>query len=100
VATISGEVDMSNADEIRGLLEDRLVEDAELHVIDLTATAYLDSAGVRMLFTIAERLRTRGRHLHVVVPVGASVRRVLLLVDLPSRAVFHERIDEILAGGR
>ena len=57
VATISGEIDMSNADEIRTVLEDRLVEDATMYVIDLTATQYLDSAGLRMLFTIAERLR-------------------------------------------
>jgi anti-sigma B factor antagonist len=98
VATISGEIDMSNADEIRSLIEDRLVEDAGLHVIDLTATAYLDSAGIRMLFTIAERLRMRGRRLHVVVPMGASVRRLLVLVDLPSRAELHERIADAFVG--
>ena len=61
VATISGEIDMSNADEIRTVLEDRLVEDASMYVIDLTVPQYLDSAGLRMLFTIAERLRVRGR---------------------------------------
>ena len=64
VATVSGEIDMSNAEAIRGLLEDRLVEDAPIHVIDLSTTEYIDSAGVRMLFTLAERLRaarsTRG----------------------------------------
>ena len=70
VATISGEIDMSNAEEIRTVLEDRLVEDASMYVIDLTATQYLDSAGLRMLFTIAERLRVRGRKLHLVVPEG------------------------------
>jgi anti-anti-sigma factor len=98
VATISGEVDMSNADEIRTVLEDRLVEDATMYVIDLTATLYLDSAGLRMLFTIAERLRVRGQRLHLVVPEGSSVRRLLAIVELSSRVTMHARVDEALAG--
>jgi len=99
IATISGEIDMSNAEEIRTVLEDRLVEDASMYVIDLTATQYLDSAGLRMLFTIAERLRVRGRRLHLVVPEGASVRRLLAIVELPSRVTMHARVDEAFAGG-
>ena len=89
---------MSNADEIRTVLEDRLVEDATTYVIDLTGTQYLDSAGLRMLFTIAERLRVRGRTLHLVVPEGASVRRLLTIVEMPSRVSMHARVDEALAG--
>jgi anti-anti-sigma factor len=79
------------------VLEDRLVEGASMYVIDLTATQYLDSAGLRMLFTIAERLRVRGRRLHLVVPEGASVRRLLAIVELPSRVTM--RVDEAFAGG-
>jgi anti-anti-sigma factor len=95
VATITGEIDVSNADEIRLLLEDRLVEDAALHVIDMTATKYLDSAGVRMLFTIAERLRERGRRLHVVVPDDSAIRRLLVFVELDSRVELYPRIESV-----
>jgi anti-anti-sigma factor len=96
VATVTGEIDISNADEIRMLLEDRLVEDAALHVIDLTETQYLDSAGIRMLFTVAERLRERGRTLHIVVPDDSAVRRLMLIVELPSRVALHPALSEVL----
>jgi anti-anti-sigma factor len=96
VATISGEIDMSNADEICRWLERSLVRDASRHVIDLSSTTYLDSGGVRMLFTIAERLRSRGRQLHIVVPEGAPIHRILMLVELSSRATMHDTLDAAL----
>jgi anti-anti-sigma factor len=96
VATISGEIDMSNAEEICRTLENGLVRDANRHVIDLSPTTYLDSGGVRMLFTIAERLRSRGRQLHIVVPETAPIHRILVLVELSSRAAFHDTLDDAL----
>ena len=77
VATITGEIDMSNAEDLARVLEEQLVRDADRHIVDLSGTTYLDSAGVRMLFAISERLQTRGRDLHVVVPEAAAIHRVL-----------------------
>jgi anti-anti-sigma factor len=98
VATITGEVDMSNAEELARVLEEQLVREADRHIVDLTGTTYLDSAGVRMLFAISERLQTRGRDLHVVVPEAGPIHRVLLIVDLASRARVHARLEDAFNG--
>ena len=100
VATITGEIDMSNAEDLARVLEERLVRDAARHIVDLSGTTYLDSAGVRMLFAISERLQTRGRDLHVVVPEAAPIHRVLLIVDLASRAQVHPRLEDAFDGDK
>jgi anti-sigma B factor antagonist len=52
VLTVTGEIDMSNA----GVLVDAL-ENTQGHVVvDLTAVEYLDSAGLAVLFTHADRI--------------------------------------------
>ena len=52
IARVIGEVDISNA----GTLQERLMEagspEAAAVVVDLTKTEYLDSAGIRTLFTV------------------------------------------------
>ena len=99
VATISGEIDMSNAEEIRTVLEDRLVEDAPMYVIDLTATRVPRQR--RSPHAVHHRrtaARTRPKAA-LVVPEGASVRRLLAIVELPSRVTMHTRVDEAFAGG-
>jgi anti-sigma B factor antagonist len=100
VATITGEIDMSNAEDLARVLEEQLVRDAARHIVDLSGTTYLDSAGVRMLFAISERLLTRGRDLHVVVPEAAPIHRVLLIVDLASRAQVHPRLEDAFDGDK
>ena len=95
VATITGEIDISNVDEIASLLENQLAEDAHVQVIDLTGTSYLDSAGLRILYVIAERLRARRRTLHLVVPEQAPILRLLELIDLPRHVEMHSRIESV-----
>ncbi len=52
-----------------------------------------------MLFAISERLQSRGRDLHVVVPEAGPIHRVLLIVDLASRCV-HPRLEDAFDGDR
>lgn len=96
VVRILGEVDVSNAEEVGALLDSSVDNLSMVHVVDLSDTAYLDSVGVRLLFSLAERLRARRRDLHVVVPEGAVIRRVLLLADLPRLATLHASLQEVL----
>jgi anti-sigma B factor antagonist len=95
VATITGEIDVSNVDEVASRLEGQLAEDAPVQVIDLTGTSYLDSAGLRLLYVIADRLRARRRTLHLVVPEHAPILRLLELVDLPRHVEMHTRIADV-----
>jgi anti-anti-sigma factor len=70
--TVSGEIDMSNA----GSLAQALDGGSGPLVLDLTAVEYLDSAGLNVLFTHAERLEL------VVTPLLEPVLTISGLADL------------------
>jgi anti-anti-sigma factor len=101
VARLSGEIDMSNANEVGDELSSAVPNTALGLVLDLTALTYLDSSGVHLVFDLAERLRRRQQQLRVVVPSGAPIRRVLRIVELddsvPVLASVDEAIEEIRA---
>jgi anti-anti-sigma factor len=81
VALVSGEIDLSNADATFSILK-RAADNAHGGlVLDLSKLEYLDSAGVRLLFTLARFVRRNGGNLRAVVPRGARIRRVLELAD-------------------
>jgi anti-anti-sigma factor len=93
VAHIEGELDMSSAPALRNRLLDA-VENQDLGlVVDLSDTTYVDSAGLNLLFELAERLATRQVAFAVVYPEGGIVERVFGLVDISSVASVHHSVD-------
>ena len=84
VAVISGEVDISNVDDITRRLM-TLPNFAPGLVVDLRLVAYMDSTGISMLHDLAGRLRERSQQLIVVCPPGSPPRRVLELTGLITR---------------
>lgn len=103
VARISGEVDASNAVELGRALGERLPSSAHGLVLDLSAVAYLDSAGIELLFGLARRLGDRRQRLRLGVPERSPVRRVLEICDISSVAPMatsaEAAVDEITALG-
>lgn len=97
VASLSGEVDMSNADEIARRLIEAVPNDAVGLVIDLSAAAYLDSAAIRVLFDLARRLGNRQQRIQAVVPTKSMVRRVLQLTKLDAVIPFEEDLAVAIA---
>lgn len=91
VAAISGEVDISNVDEVRAQLI-ALPNFAPGLVVDLRRVDYLDSTGVSLLHDLAGRLRERSQRLIVVCPLGSPPRRVLELTGLVTRTTV---VDEL-----
>jgi anti-anti-sigma factor len=81
VARIGGEVDMSNADRLLDELMARVGTTPWL-ILDLTACAYLDSAGLRMVARVDQRCRTVGAGLRVVVDPRGSIDRVLEMTHM------------------
>jgi len=79
---IRGEIDISNAAEVSAEVEASMPNGTETLVIDLTATTYLDSAGVQFLFHLAQRLQSRRQHMRLVVPEEAPIRSVLELTGM------------------
>jgi stage II sporulation protein AA (anti-sigma F factor antagonist) len=94
VVAIGGEIDLSNVDAVRRLIDANL-DAANRLVVDLCDLAYIDSAGIALLFALSERLETRGQELHVVVPEPSPVRRVLMFTDLPTHVAMHGSAEEV-----
>jgi anti-anti-sigma factor len=97
VARLLGEIDLANARELEGELTNAVPNDALCLVLDLTETDYLDSAGVRLVFGLAESLRRRSQDLCLVVPLDSPTRRVLDLCGVEQVAAIAERVDVAVA---
>jgi anti-anti-sigma factor len=82
VARLQGEIDASNVKEMGDRLRSLLSNRSVALVIDLSATTYLDSAGINMLFALAEELRGRQQRLALVVGDGSPIARMITLTGL------------------
>ncbi|MGI5125357.1 STAS domain-containing protein [Pseudonocardia sp. CA-107938] len=71
---VRGDVDMASADELRAAIA--AVTDQPHVVVDLTATGFFDSSGIRVLFEFADRIT------EVVVVRDGIVARVLDIASL------------------
>jgi anti-anti-sigma factor len=96
LARIVGEVDMSNAEELRAALATAVPAEAKGLVLDLSALDYLDSAGIRMIYHLSEAVRARRQTLEVVVPRGSMVADVLRLAGVADYVGAIETVDEAL----
>lgn len=97
IGEIRGEIDMATARGLRDQLAASVPNTAKGVLLDLSPVPYIDSAGIRLLFGLAEDLQTRRQQLRLVVPEGAPIQTVLRLVDLHAAAPIHPSIDEALA---
>jgi anti-anti-sigma factor len=97
VIHLDGDVDLARAPALREELR-RSVGNAQRGlVVDLGEVRYLDSAGVNVLFEVAEDLANRALRLAVVVPEGSLLDRVIELVDLRAVAAVERTVDAALA---
>ena len=101
VAQTPGDVDVANAALVGEQLAGAVTHDAPCLVLDLTATRYLDSAGIDMLLKLAERLRNRRQALLLVVPEDSPLRRLLSVMGVDASLPVHASVAEAVesAGG-
>ena len=93
IACIVGEVDLSNADQLRKGLVGSMTNEAFGLVIDLSDVAYLDSAGIHVLYEIREQLKKRGQGLRLVVPPGAPAGKALEIAGVRSAVSVADALD-------
>jgi anti-anti-sigma factor len=79
IASVDGEIDMSNATELEMTISHAVGNDAAGLVVDLAKVEYLDSSGVTLLFNLARRVTRRQQLFGVVVPAEAHVHEILTL---------------------
>jgi len=97
VARLTGELDLSNVHDIGDGLGAAVTSEAAGLVIDLSALTHLDSAGVRLLFDLRQRLATARQRLVLVVPVDAAIREVLDLAAVPAAVPTYPDLGEAAA---
>lgn len=100
IARIRGEVDSSNATELRLALTEHLPSSIEALVLDLSEVPYFDSSGLHLLFELGGRLGARRQAMRLVVPETAPTRRVLELADIGGVAPLDPALDDALAALR
>lgn len=96
VAALSGEVDVSNAETIGEAIADTASNQELGLILDLSALQYLDSAGIRLLFRLRERLRARGQSLSLVIPAGSPSNDALRLAGVTLHIGGYETLDDAL----
>lgn len=97
VARLNGEVDMTNSAWVHDELLHSVPNGAIRLIVDLSATRYLDSAAIALIFDIARRLSRRRQALCLVMPEGSPLERVLELTEVGTVAPIHGSLDSALA---
>jgi anti-anti-sigma factor len=82
VGAVHGEVDASNVAEVGVALRGLVSNQSSLLVVDLSQTAYLDSAGINLMFALGDELRSRQLNLRLVIAPGSPIARMLSITGL------------------
>ncbi len=92
----AGEIDLTNADSLRDALLSALNAGALGLVVDLTATTFLDSAGVTALVRASRRAVASETTVRLAV-TAPSVLRVLNLVGIDRLLEVHPSVTDAVA---
>ncbi|MEU6643174.1 STAS domain-containing protein [Saccharomonospora sp. NPDC046836] len=81
---ITGEVDLSNSETVQDELFAAIANHLATVRLDLAGLTYIDSAGLRILFELADRLRLLQTQCEISAPPGSASRRIIELSGLDS----------------
>jgi anti-sigma B factor antagonist len=95
-ATVVGEVDASNVDELSRTLLERVSNKARALVLDLSRTSYIDSSGISLIFDAAARLRNRRQQLRLVVTPQSFVGEVLAAASMGESVPIDPALDDAI----
>jgi anti-sigma B factor antagonist len=98
VARLEGEIDASNVQDIGDRLRSMISNEAFALVVDLSEIAYVDSAGINLMFALGEEMRSRQQELAIVVRDGSPIARMISLTGLDRSVSTHATLEEALAG--
>jgi anti-anti-sigma factor len=96
VATLSGEVDTSNAAQICNAILETTPNHALGVVLDLSAVDYLDSAGIHLIYSLRTNLQARGQLVMLVIPAQSPVQGALRLAGVTTHLPMSETADAAL----
>jgi anti-anti-sigma factor len=76
---VGGEIDLANAAAVKRQIVEAISNQLTEVTLDLTTLIYIDSAGLRVLFTLGTRLETLQIALELLVPTESPIRRMIEL---------------------
>lgn len=82
IVKVTGDIDMSNATELRNAIIEATPNEALGLVLDFSSLNYIDSAGIHLLYRLGDSLRSRGQTLRVVIPPGSPASDSLRLAGV------------------
>ncbi len=100
IARFTGEIDASNAGALEDYILRQVPSDATCVVLDLSSIRYLDSSGIRLLFSLDERCRSRQQRCSIAIPSDHLVRRVLQVVRVESIIPVCDSVEAAAAAAR
>ncbi len=96
VARVTGEVDMSNAEEMGASVIGATPNESQGVVLDLSGVEYLDSAGIYVIFGMRASLQARGQRLVLVIPPSSPVHDTLRLSGVQRPGEIAETVQDAL----
>ena len=100
MATVEGEIDLSNSASLLDQLTGAVSNSTSGLVLDLLALEFLDSSGIHMLYDLAERLATRQQGFAVVLEPDAPPRRAIEVSGVEPATWLHaDRASALAALG-
>jgi anti-anti-sigma factor len=94
VAHVTGEVDMSNAEELGATVIGATPNEARGVVLDLSRVEYLDSAGIYVIYGMRSSLQARGQSLILVIPPRSPVHDALRLAGAQHPGEVAEDVED------
>lgn len=82
IVALPAEVDTVNAGQVYDRQSAAVASGARVVIADLTATDFCDAGGVRRLVMIRDEAAAASGQLRLVIPHGALMRRVLVLLGV------------------
>jgi anti-anti-sigma factor len=96
VAHVREDIDAANAPALREQLADQVDPGTDRLIVDLSETRYIDSAGIDMLFRLAELLRQRRATMLLVIPPESNLVRLAEIVGISQAMPVHATVGEAL----
>ena len=94
VVALAGELDLYNAEEVRGALLDACAGEPEVLVVDLGEVRFIDSTALGVLIEARSRLADRNGF-RLAAP-GLETRRALEVSGLDRHFIVHDTVAEAL----
>jgi anti-anti-sigma factor len=96
VAHVTGEIDMSNAEEMLSTVIAATPTEAQGVVLDLSGVDYLDSAGIYVIYGMRASLQARGQALILIIPADSPVHDALRLSGAERPGEVAESVEDAL----